>query len=254
MPIVHTERGDIWFADHRHDASALTTLLIHGVGSHQDWAIQVRRLKLLNAVAVDLPAHGRSPGEGRASVEAYADDISALLDALALTRVRLAGHSMGGAIALMLALAQPARAASLILIATGAKLPVNPDLLAAARTDIEDAVSRIVEGSWAVDDAVLKAAGKANLVRLSATTLVGDLLACNAFDVRARLHDLVQPCLIIGGEADRMTPFKYSRYLHDHIAGSTLVGIENGGHMLMLEQPEGITEVMRTWLVQNSDN
>jgi len=254
MPIVQTGRGDIWFADHRHDESALTTILIHGVGSHQDWAIQIRRLKPLNAIAIDLPGHGRSPGSGHTSVEAYAADIAALLDALGLSRVRLAGHSMGGAIALTLALTQPERVASLILIGTGARLPVNPKLLAMAQTDLVGAVSRIVEWSWTVDDPVLKAMGKTRLMQLVATSLAGDLMACNAFDVRERLHELRHPCLIIGGKIDRMTPFAYSQVLHEEIAGSMLVGVENGGHMLMLEQPGGISEVIRIWLEQNSDN
>ncbi|MCC6614779.1 MAG: alpha/beta fold hydrolase [Anaerolineae bacterium] len=254
MPVVQTERGDLWFADHRHDRSALATLLIHGIGSHQDWAIQIRRLQALNAIAIDLSGHGRSPGAGRDSVAAYAEAVAALLDTLGLPRVRLAGHSMGGAIALTLALSQPKRVASLILIATGARLPVNADLLAAAQSDVEGAVDRIVEWSWAAADPALKAAGKARLMQLAATTLAGDLAACDAFDVRDLLHELHQPCLIIGGKKDRMTPFAYSETLHAGITGSTLVGIENGGHMLMLEGPEGISEVIRIWLVQNSDN
>ena len=48
------------------------------------------------------------------------------------------------------------------------------------------------------------------------------------------------PTLILCGDADRMTPVKFSQYLHEQIAGSQLVVVPGAGHMVMLEQPAAV--------------
>ena len=52
------------------------------------------------------------------------------------------------------------------------------------------------------------------------------------------------PTLILCGDADRMTPVKYSKYLHDQIAGSQLIVVPGTGHMVMLEQPAAVAEAV----------
>jgi len=80
-------------------------------------------------------------------------------------------------------------------------------------------------------------------------TLYNDYVACNAFDLRDQLQHITVPTLIIGGSDDRMTPYKASSFLNAHIAGSRLVQIDGGGHMMMLEQPETAAEAIREWLM-----
>ena len=64
-----------------------------------------------------------------------------------------------------------------------------------------------------------------------------DFLACDHFEVMDRLGEITVPTLILCGTTDRLTPPKYSQYLHQHIVGSTLTLIEGAGHMVMLEKP-----------------
>ena len=74
-------------------------VFIHGAGgSHLDWSAEWRRLPQANALLLDLPGHGKSSGDGRESIQHYAEDIIKFLDALDLQQVIVAGHSMGGAI------------------------------------------------------------------------------------------------------------------------------------------------------------
>jgi pimeloyl-ACP methyl ester carboxylesterase len=83
-------------------------ILLHGAGGNYiTWPPQIRRLPGLNLFAVDLPGHGKSEGMGRQSIRAYADDVLALIESLRLRPAALAGISMGGAIALTLAIEYP---------------------------------------------------------------------------------------------------------------------------------------------------
>jgi pimeloyl-ACP methyl ester carboxylesterase len=252
MPLVETSNGALFYADHRDPTAHLpVTLLIHGAGgSHLDWPAELRRLPEANCIAADLPGHGRSAGAGRGTVAAYAADMAALLDALKIGTAFIAGHSMGGAVALTLALHYPDRVRGLILIGTGAKLGVSAELLAALRDDRPQALAFIIQGYWG-DAPEYDQQRRLSLKRLSEVApevLLHDFIACSQFDVRALLPRLQKPALIIGGTADTMTPFKYSSYLHEQIAGSELVRIEGGHHMMLLQQPVAVAEAVKSWL------
>jgi len=56
------------------------------------------------------------------------------------------------------------------------------------------------------------------------------------------------PALIVCGRQDRLTPVKYSEFLNKKIVGSKMEIIEGAGHMLMLEAPQGLSEVILNFL------
>jgi pimeloyl-ACP methyl ester carboxylesterase len=258
MPLAQTPNGPIWYADHRDPTAHLpVTLAVHGAGgTHLDWPAEIRRMPEANAVVVDLPGHGRSPGTGHTSIGAYTTDMIALLDTLKIPRAVIAGHSMGGAIAQTMAVSYPDRVLGLILIGTGAKLGVHPDLLNGILTEMARSVSMIV-GSYYSQSASdqMRRLTQNSLMTVKPSVLYGDYSACNVFDIRSQLGRIKQPALIIGGSDDFMTPFKYSEYLHDNIAGSELVKVEGGAHMMMVEQPDFVAGAIQKWLVnQQSRN
>ena len=74
------------------------------------------------------------------------------------------------------------------------------------------------------------------------------LAACDAFDRRADVSRIVLPSLILCGEADRMTPVKFSQFLHEQIAGSELIVMPVAGHMVMLEQPAAVAKSVAAFL------
>ena len=151
MPLINTARGGIWI---ERLPTERVPLLIHGAGGQQsDWGEPLRA----RGAAVDLPAHGNSPGAIRASVADYAADVIALLDALGLEQITVAGHSLGGAVALTLALDNAARVSGLILVSTGAKLTVHPDILDNIRRDPAGVAARLSDWFWTAEvDAALK--------------------------------------------------------------------------------------------------
>jgi len=239
MPVVHVGEIDLWYADqHPKTASPLPVLLLHGAGgSHLDWPATLRRLPDRRVIALDLPGHGRSSPPWRDSIAVYAGELSRLLDRLDIPRCILVGHSMGGAIALALALQRPECAAGLILIASGARLPVPSEIVDGLIEEPRPALSRFgarlgMSGMSAVDPAVLRA----------------DLLACDRFDARPTLDRLTMPALVIAGRDDRMTPVSFSAELASRMGKATLVIVDGGGHFLVLEQPDQVGGIVRDWL------
>jgi pimeloyl-ACP methyl ester carboxylesterase len=251
MPQIDTPRGVLNFADHRQpDSPRFPVIFIHGAGgSRLDWPAQLRRMPEANAIVLDLPGHGKSPGPGRTTIEEYANDVIALMNTLHIPRAVLAGHSMGGAIAQKVTLTQPAAVAGLILIATGAKLSVHPRILEGILDDPEAVAELLMEWMWAegIPDDVRQHT-RQQILSMPKEVVHGDYLACNNFDCRARMPAIYTNTLIIGGTADMMTPLRYSEYLHDHLHQSKLVTIENGGHMFALEQPDRVAAAVRDWL------
>jgi pimeloyl-ACP methyl ester carboxylesterase len=255
MPLAETVKGSVWFEDNRDPTvHAPVTLMIHGAGAtHLDWPAELRRLPEANAIVPDLPGHGRSSGPGRQSVGAYAVDMVTLLDALKIRWAVIAGHSMGGAIALAMALNYRDRVAGLILVGTGAKLGVHPDILNNILKDTDKAIALISEWEWAEGaDEQLRRLSRKRLTETAPDVLYGDYVACNTFDVRQQLGRIQTPSLIVGGTADRMTAFKYSSFLHERLPGSQLAIIEGGGHKMMLEQPQAAAAAVQQWLSERS--
>ena len=94
-------------------------LLIHGAGGdHRHFPPALTDLPGVRVHALDLPGHGAAEGRFADSVEVYADAVAAYVESRGLARVVLAGHSMGGAVVMTLALRAPAWLRAQVLIGT----------------------------------------------------------------------------------------------------------------------------------------
>jgi pimeloyl-ACP methyl ester carboxylesterase len=246
MPQVETRRGNVYFADHRRDDAA-PMVLIHGAaGSRLDWPLPLRKL---GAVVPDLNGHGKSSGEGRETIGEYADDMAALLDGLDIESAFVCGQSMGGAIALMMALEHPERVRGLILIASGARLRVHPDILTQARRNPAAVADILFKWLWSGEtDEAMREKGKAAFMAQKPEVIARDYLACDAYDVRDRLGNVRAPSLVLCGTADVMAPPKYSEALAAGIPDATLRLFDGAGHNLHLERPVEVAAAMSGWM------
>ncbi|MBI4475224.1 MAG: alpha/beta hydrolase [Acidobacteria bacterium] len=219
---------------------------------------------------LDLPGHGESAESGELTIEGYA---RAVVDFLAsLTEpVTLVGHSMGGAVALKVALdcsphpagflfvalrapdgargegsARQPNLKQLILVGTGCRLPVSPKILTGLETGYENTLDAITRYcfSKSVDPDLLNRA-RLDIRQASPDVVRADFHACNAFNCCDRLAQITVPTLIICGENDVMTPPSFSRELQQSIPNARLQIIPRASHMLMLEFPEQFNAALR---------
>lgn len=221
-------------------------VLVHGAGGDlMQWPTGIRRLAGRVVYALDLPGHGKTGGEALPEVGAYAEALKEWAEGLALPPFALVGHSMGGAIALEFSLRYMDRLAGLVLISTGARLRVAPQILAGIQADHKGTADLLI--SWmygASADPNLLHLGARRLRMVRPEVLLADFVACNAFDRRADVARITTPTAVICGDADVMTPLKNSQYLHEQIAGSQLVVIRGAGHMAVLEQPAAVVHAI----------
>jgi len=227
-------------------------VLIHGAGgTHLYWPPELRRLPGYRVYALDLPGHGKSGGRGLQSVAAYAKAVAEWLLALGIHSAVFAGHSMGSAIALTLALEHAEHVNGLILIGAGARLKVGSELLenAASPTTFQNAVNLVIEWSFsAATPPRLKVLATQRMRETRPSVLYRDFTACNDFDVRERIGQIHQATLIICGSEDKMTPLRQSQFLAEHMPATTLRTIYEAGHMVMLEKPQAVEEAILGFL------
>jgi pimeloyl-ACP methyl ester carboxylesterase len=239
MPTITVQGEQLHYYVHRGapESKRPPLVLVHGAGgSLMHWPGEIRRLREENVYALDLPGHGASGGQGRAEIAAYAEVVHDFGVALQLSSLVLVGHSMGGAIVLEYALRYAHALVGVVPVATGARLRVAPELLYGLRNDFDNTVHWLAVRSHA-DQASpdQMALYVKRMCRLPRAVIYDDFLACNSFDRMADLEHISLPTLVICGEADRMTPPKYSRTLAEQIPNAQLVLVAGAGHMVMLE-------------------
>jgi pimeloyl-ACP methyl ester carboxylesterase len=244
------------------DAGKPSLVFLHGAGmDHTAWTLYVRYFARagFNALAVDLPGNGRSGGTPLASIEALADWLAALLDALGIARATLIGHSMGSLLALEAAARWPDRVEKLVLLGTAFPMPVGEPLLDAARDNRHSAVDMValfghgyraqLGGTPLAGVSVLNS-GVRLLEQAGPGVLFAGLSACNDYQNGWQAAESLRcPVALIVGDSDLMTPPRAARALADAMPNARIIALENCGHMMMSEQPEALHRVLRKVLI-----
>ncbi|WP_281195021.1 alpha/beta fold hydrolase [Halorubrum sp. F4] len=235
-----------------------TVCFVHGSGGNAAiWKAQARLSDRFPVVALDLAGHGESDDAGTtagtATLDAYADDVVAVAETADADV--LCGNSLGGAVALWVALERDLALDGLVLAGTGAKLAVGAGLLDALATDFDRAVSLLHEpgrlfhdpGPELVDpsQAAMRACGRETTER--------DFLTCHTFDVRDRLDNIEVPSLAVAGEHDELAPPAYHEYLADRIPKGEYAEIDDVAHLAMLERPAAFNESLAGFLSRLSE-
>lgn len=216
-------------------------VLIHGAGSnHLIWPPELRRLSGYRVFALDLPGHGSSYGFAEQSIEVLAGHLKSFIKAVELYQPVVVGHSMGGAIALMLALMDSEMVSGVGLVASGAFLGGETDILDNLSTPVTvpkalQLIRRQIFSATA--DPFLVSRVMAVLEETRPGVLYNDWRACADFDVRSQVNLIHKPVRIWVGSEDHLIPVSYANFLVSNIPNARLQVIEGAGHMLVLEAP-----------------
>lgn len=231
-----------------HQASATAPnrqriMYIHGTGcnarvfeSHLETIAQHHEV-----VAIDLPGHGKSGGNGFRNAADHAFYVGALIEHLGWESCVVAGHSLGGAIALSVAIYFAARTKALMLIDTGARLRVAPRVIEHARKIAagDRKVSPDPRFGYAQTTAQT-VVDQVNAVNAGcrAEVIYRDWIADDSFDVSARIHNIEIPSLAICGAEDPLTPLKYHEFMRDKMPNCDLEIVPSAGHWPFVENPD----------------
>ena len=238
-------------------------LLLHAFPLHRImWASQMTHLSpYADVIALDLRGHGESGPISRShTLDDLADDVAALLDHLAISKVVLAGLSMGGYIALSFARRYAARLQGLILADTRAQADTEDGRagrFALIKTAETKGVGAVVEAMLPKLLSVEARQKRPDLVTQVSQWIRQNPIPTITADLRAMaerpdstpiLPKITVPTLVIVGEQDGTTPPADARLMADRIPAADLAVIPAAGHLSNVEQPERFNAAVLAFL------
>jgi pyruvate dehydrogenase E2 component (dihydrolipoamide acetyltransferase) len=234
-------------------------VFLHGFGGDlNNWQYNQEALAENHATyAVDLPGHGGSSkdlGSDGADVGALASAVLDFLDAKEIARPHLVGHSLGGAVALDLALNHPDRVASATLICTAGLGPdINMEYIdgfmqAKRRKQLQPLLEMLVADPAMISREMIEDVLKFKRldgVETALNRIIDDSFAGGrqALDLTSRLGELRAPIQVIWGRQDQIIPASHAEGLPANVAARVFDG---AGHMVHMEKAAEVNQLIRT--------
>jgi len=218
-------------------------VLIHGLsGSGRWWAYNVPVLaQQYQVYNVDLVGFGRSRGQ-RLVLREAAGWFKEWLNTVGITEAHLVGHSMGGYIAMEVAVTWPALVRRLVLV-DALVLPIGPGLLRPA-LGLARAVRYLNLSFLPVLVGDLLRAGPRTMLRVTQEVLSADL--------SDRLGALQAKTMVIWGEKDTLLDPELGRKLAERLARACFVCVEGAGHNPMWDRPQRFNELLLDFLADDN--
>lgn len=238
-----------------------TIVLLHGLGANgSSWRPQVPALMAAGyrVLAPDLRGFGRSSYPGQTGIAEMAGDVAHLLRTVGDGPAHIVGLSMGGTVALQLALEQPALVRSLVLANTSARLrPWRLDgwvyyglryallYLLTHQTQARLVARRTFPHP---EQEELRCAFAGQILQANPYAYRGALRALAFFNVLDSLAQVQAPTLVVSGEHDRTIPLATQRLLAEGIPGARHTIIPGAGHGVTADRPALFNQAMLDFL------
>ena len=236
-------------------------VFLHGLPFQRGlWDRQLSGLSTrFRAIAPDLRGFGESGiPAGKPSVDAYADDIAALILRWGTGPAVVVGHSMGGYVALALARRRPELLRGLVFCASRA----TADTAEAAANRRSVAIRLRSESPEFVAESMLPrmvASGNRDTALLRSVRALMDPLRADGIahaqialadrpDSTPSLTAIACPALVVAGERDSVVPLSESGIFAAGFRRGRLEVVEGAGHLLSWEKPARFNEILETWL------
>ena len=234
-------------------------ILLHGLGSMgESWQLQFQPLAALGfrVIAPDVPGYGWSPWPGgKVSIPRFADLIAQFMDGVGASPAHIVGISMGGTIALQLALDHPQRVKSLVLVNTFARL--RPQSLGEWLYFLRRAVMARLVGvekqadlvAWRIfpkpEQEELRETLRRQILQADASVYRATMSALFRFNALPRLREIQVPTLVVTGSEDTTVPPRVQEeQLARGIPTARHVVIPGAGHAVIADSPEAFNQVL----------
>lgn len=258
MPTYFPPGGGSVHFEEANPTGSPPVVLLHGLGSAgEDWRLQFEPLAGLGfrVLAPDMPGFGWSPWPGgKVSVERMADLVAQFMEGVGASPAHVVGISMGGTVALQLALDHPDRVRSLVLVNTFAHLrPRNPGewLYFLARVLIARLIGPERQADMVArrilprpEHEPFREILRRHIIQADKAVYRGMMSALFRYDARARLKEIRVPTLVITGSADTTVAPVVQEELARGIPHARHVVIEGAGHAVIIDTPEKFNETL----------
>lgn len=238
-------------------------LILHGLfGSQDNWATQTRLFSTeFEVITADLRNHGRSPHDPVMTYPVMAGDVVALLDRLHRPKVHVLGHSMGGKVAMQLALCRPARVRSLTVVDIGpVAYPVRHQeelsALQAVRTDqLRSRTDADRQLAGTIEDPLLRGFLLKNLARVPGRGYRWRVNLTALERNQMRLSEAPHgspyggPTLFVRGEHSDYLPEALSPRILSLFPGAQLKTVRGAGHWPHFDQAGSFHQIVRRFLL-----
>ena len=228
-------------------------LLIHGLGSStRDWEDMIPFLPNFQIITIDLRGHGKSKKpKGPYSIKLFANDIVSLLKSLNIQPVHTLGISLGGAIALQMAIDFPEFTKSIVVINSAAEFPMDSFKMrmeAFKRTLIVKLVGMKKMGEVLAPRLFIKPEQEEQRKKLierwaenDKKSYISAFQALFGWSVMKDLPNIKCPALIVGSDEDYSTSEVKKEYTAK-ISNASFVEIKDARHALTVEKPEELAK------------
>lgn len=221
-------------------------------GSSNSWTEVIAQLQHeVHCIALDLPGFGDSEPLAGSTVEDVATCVAALVQQLQLQQYILVGHSMGGKIAIAIAATQPAELRSLVLLAPSPPTPEPMEETERShllhnrgdRATAEKTAHKITAHPLSV--LLLNRVIQDN-IRSSPTAWRAWLECGSRQDISAEMSKIAVPVLVVAGAEDPViSKGLLQQEVVDRLTTARLVVVPQVGHLLPIENPQAITELIQ---------
>lgn len=236
-------------------------LMLHGLGSAgADWMFQFGPLAEAGyrVLAPDLRGFGRSSAPPEVTAQAMAEDMALFLERIAAIPAHVVGISMGGAVALLLALDHPEVVRSLVLVNTCARLRprrAGEWLYILRRAFLTfflgpDKQAKLVAQRVfpRPEQEALRTGLYQRIIHTNPCAYRSAMRSMMRFDVTARLGELRMPVLVVTGSEDTTVPPPLQQEMAQRIPGARQVVVEGSGHGVSIDNPEAFNRILLEFL------
>ncbi len=255
MPFINFHNSRCHYLKSGHGPALL---LVHGLGScSDDWRAQITALAPSHTVlAVDLAGHGLSDKlNGQVDLAVFARQLLAVLNAENIDRAHIVGLSLGGAVALQLALDAPQRVASLVIANSRANFrpqDLRDQLQAWQRLWLIKLfglglLSRLIARRLFPHSAALRQHFVQRNRQNDKNVYLATLKALLRWDIHHRLGDIHCPTLILAAEHDYY-PLPASRAMATALPQAQFAVIDNAHHAVSIERPQAFNRCLLDFL------